>query len=182
MPAQPNIYRSFLEILQTYQRESIPIQDLYKQVDQLLGPSLDLIEEFKQLIPEAAAQAVAKRVTKDSAGLSSPAMTSRPLLMEKRSPEDAAKQHPNRDIDYLAKLVSVHTTNPFGMPPRKWYCWHCKFGPMDTTIDDHCNCCHRLKVEDARLSDRNPAEHTVEPQVTESSAETGASSSIRPPM
>jgi Paired amphipathic helix repeat len=53
----PEIYKQFLEILQTYQRESKPIQDVYAQVTQLFNTAPDLLEDFKQFLPESAAQA-----------------------------------------------------------------------------------------------------------------------------
>jgi len=73
---QPEIYKQFLEILQTYQRESKPIQDVYAQVTQLFGSAPDLLEDFKQFLPESAAQAKAqaqqaqKQAAEDAAMLS----------------------------------------------------------------------------------------------------------------
>lgn len=57
--AQPDIYKQFLEILQTYQRESKPIQDVYGQVTRLFNSAPDLLEDFKQFLPESAAHAKA---------------------------------------------------------------------------------------------------------------------------
>ncbi|KAK3648847.1 Transcriptional regulatory protein sin3 [Elasticomyces elasticus] len=57
--AHPDIYKQFLEILQTYQRESKPIQDVYSQVTRLFNGAPDLLEDFKQFLPESAAQAKA---------------------------------------------------------------------------------------------------------------------------
>ncbi|KAF2270735.1 hypothetical protein CC78DRAFT_528469 [Lojkania enalia] len=54
--SQPDIYKQFLEILQTYQRESKPIQDVYAQVTTLFSSAPDLLEDFKQFLPESAAQ------------------------------------------------------------------------------------------------------------------------------
>lgn len=48
-----------MEILQTYQRESKPIQDVYSQVTHLFKTAPDLLEDFKQFLPESAAQAKA---------------------------------------------------------------------------------------------------------------------------
>ncbi|KAF3480840.1 transcriptional repressor Sin3p [Arthroderma uncinatum] len=59
----PEIYKQFLEILQTYQRESKPIQDVYTQVTHLFGAAPDLLEDFKQFLPESAAQAKAQAAT-----------------------------------------------------------------------------------------------------------------------
>src|SRR6195952_2114126 len=57
--AQPDIYKQLLEILQTYQRESKPIGDVYSQVTKLFETAPDLLEDFKQFLPEAAAHAKA---------------------------------------------------------------------------------------------------------------------------
>ena len=60
--------------MQTYQRESKPIQDVYAQVTQLFSSAPDLLEDFKQFLPESAAQAkaqaAAKQATEDAAMLS----------------------------------------------------------------------------------------------------------------
>lgn len=53
---KPEIYKQFLEILQTYQREQKPIQDVYAQVTTLFSAADDLLEDFKQFLPESAAQ------------------------------------------------------------------------------------------------------------------------------
>lgn len=55
----PDIYKQFLEILQTYQRESKPIQDVYGQVTRLFSTAPDLLDDFKQFLPESAAAAKA---------------------------------------------------------------------------------------------------------------------------
>ncbi|KAI1271785.1 hypothetical protein F5Y07DRAFT_381852 [Xylaria sp. FL0933] len=52
---KPEIYKQFLEILQTYQRESKPIQEVYAQVTSLFSTAPDLLEDFKQFLPETAA-------------------------------------------------------------------------------------------------------------------------------
>lgn len=57
---QPEIYKQFLEILQTYQKESKPIQDVYAQVTQLFISAPDLLEDFKQFLPESAAHGKAQ--------------------------------------------------------------------------------------------------------------------------
>lgn len=54
--SQPDIYKQFLEILQTYQRESKPIQEVYAQVTRLFDSAPDLLEDFKQFLPESASQ------------------------------------------------------------------------------------------------------------------------------
>ncbi|KAI9737685.1 MAG: Transcriptional regulatory protein sin3 [Claussenomyces sp. TS43310] len=67
---KPEIYKQFLEILQTYQRESKPIQDVYAQVTSLFSEATDLLEDFKQFLPESAAQAkAAAKAAEDSAAM-----------------------------------------------------------------------------------------------------------------
>ncbi|KAL8994455.1 MAG: hypothetical protein Q9169_005579 [Polycauliona sp. 2 TL-2023] len=72
---QPDVYKQFLEILQTYQRDLKPIQDVYSQVTQLFSSDPDLLEDFKQFLPESAAQAkaqaaAARQATEDATMLS----------------------------------------------------------------------------------------------------------------
>ncbi|RMZ83954.1 hypothetical protein DV737_g1313, partial [Chaetothyriales sp. CBS 132003] len=64
---QPEIYKQFLEILQTYQRESKPIQDVYGQVTNLFHTAPDLLEDFKQFLPDTAAQAKSLAVARVAA-------------------------------------------------------------------------------------------------------------------
>ncbi|KAK9462804.1 uncharacterized protein V1516DRAFT_671173 [Lipomyces oligophaga] len=54
--SQPEIYKNFLEILQTYQREQKPIADVYAQVTMLFKDAPDLLDDFKQFLPDAAHQ------------------------------------------------------------------------------------------------------------------------------
>lgn len=49
---QPDIYKHFLEILQTYQREQKPIAEVYQQVTVLFQNAPDLLEDFKQFLPD----------------------------------------------------------------------------------------------------------------------------------
>lgn len=53
---QPDIYKQFLEILQTYQREQKPIGEVYEQVTQLFSSSPDLLNDFKQFLPDSGNQ------------------------------------------------------------------------------------------------------------------------------
>ena len=46
--SQPDIYKQFLEILQTYQREQKQIAEVYEQVTVLFANSPDLLDDFKQ--------------------------------------------------------------------------------------------------------------------------------------
>lgn len=49
---QPDIYKHFLEILQTYQREQKPISEVYEQVTVLFANLPDLLDDFKQFLPD----------------------------------------------------------------------------------------------------------------------------------
>lgn len=49
---RPDIYKSFLEILQKYQKEQKAIQDVYAQVTILFRDAPDLLEEFKEFLPD----------------------------------------------------------------------------------------------------------------------------------
>lgn len=49
---QPEIYKQFLEILQTYQREQLRISEVYSQVRQLFKEAPDLLEGFKNFLPD----------------------------------------------------------------------------------------------------------------------------------
>ncbi|KAG8924574.1 Transcriptional regulatory protein sin3 [Tulasnella sp. 418] len=48
----PDTYKQFLEILQTYQKEQRPIRDVYDQVTILFNHATDLLDEFKQFLPD----------------------------------------------------------------------------------------------------------------------------------
>ncbi|KTW30764.1 hypothetical protein T552_00476 [Pneumocystis carinii B80] len=49
---EPDTYKRFLEILQTYQKEQRPIQDVYAEVTVLFKTAPDLLDDFKQFLPE----------------------------------------------------------------------------------------------------------------------------------
>jgi len=52
---QPDIYKSFLDILHIYQKEQKSIKEVYEQVASLFRQHPDLLEEFTQFLPEAGA-------------------------------------------------------------------------------------------------------------------------------
>ncbi|KAI9260819.1 hypothetical protein BY458DRAFT_478371 [Sporodiniella umbellata] len=51
----PEIYKQFLEILQTYQKDQRPISEVYNQVYVLFNGATDLLAEFKQFLPDMTA-------------------------------------------------------------------------------------------------------------------------------
>lgn len=89
--AAPEIYKQFLEILQTYQRESKPIQDVYAQVTQLFNTAPDLLEDFKQFLPESAAHARAQERQRQ-------AEEAAPTSNLRGDPMGLPSQTPNRDV------------------------------------------------------------------------------------
>ncbi|KAJ1930185.1 hypothetical protein IWQ60_000510 [Tieghemiomyces parasiticus] len=52
---QPEQYKRFLEILQNYQRDGQPIQEVYTEVESLFSQCPDLLDEFKQFLPDTQA-------------------------------------------------------------------------------------------------------------------------------
>ncbi|RCI05964.1 Transcriptional regulatory protein sin3 [Rhizopus stolonifer] len=52
----PDTYKQFLEILQTYQKDHRPIQEVYAHVQYLFNGATDLLEEFKQFLPDITGQ------------------------------------------------------------------------------------------------------------------------------
>ncbi|KAL1879588.1 Transcriptional regulatory protein sin3 [Paecilomyces lecythidis] len=99
----PEIYKQFLEILQTYQRESKPIQDVYAQVTQLFNTAPDLLEDFKQFLPESAAQAkqqaqAARQAAEDAAPVSNvrgePGYSTAGVLAQSQTPSRDVKMPP----------------------------------------------------------------------------------------
>ncbi|KAI7878718.1 uncharacterized protein EV154DRAFT_524921 [Mucor mucedo] len=54
--SDPDIYKQFLEILQTYQKDQKPIQEVYAHVQFLFNGAPDLLDEFKQFLPDITGQ------------------------------------------------------------------------------------------------------------------------------
>lgn len=50
--SDPKTYQTFLDILQTYQRDARPIQEVYEQVNHLFREEPDLMVEFMQFLPD----------------------------------------------------------------------------------------------------------------------------------
>jgi hypothetical protein len=60
----PRDIEAILEILQTYQRESTPIQDVYSEIKNLFSSAPDLVVEFKQFVPESVAADIEVQTTR----------------------------------------------------------------------------------------------------------------------
>ncbi|GAA6061549.1 hypothetical protein JCM10212_001081, partial [Sporobolomyces blumeae] len=54
---EPDTYKTFLEILQTYQKDGRPIQEVYQQVTALFRDAPDLLDEFKAFLPDTSGEA-----------------------------------------------------------------------------------------------------------------------------
>lgn len=99
---QPEIYKNFLEILQTYQRESRPIQDVYGQVTSLFSEAPDLLRDFKQFLPDTTGQS-----KQESARLVAEEFPSSHLRGE---PERAARQTPKPEQSRLPPMGNFQPT------------------------------------------------------------------------
>ncbi|GAA5869035.1 hypothetical protein JCM3774_002456 [Rhodotorula dairenensis] len=64
---EPETYKAFLEILQTYQKEGRAIQDVYAQVTTLFHSAPDLLDEFKQFLPDTSAEGQAAAAASQAA-------------------------------------------------------------------------------------------------------------------
>ncbi|KAJ2151143.1 hypothetical protein J3F82_003538 [Coemansia sp. RSA 637] len=102
--AEPDRYKEFLEILQTYQKESRPIQDVYGQVQHLFSSAPDLLDEFKQFLPD-----ITEAGTAGMAGLNSPG----PVYARAGS---AAAQNQMNEAIASGRLPPVGNFAPAGTP------------------------------------------------------------------
>ncbi|ORE20323.1 hypothetical protein BCV71DRAFT_176005 [Rhizopus microsporus] len=64
---QPEIYKQFLEVLQTYQKDLKTIHEVYANIQYLFAGHDDLLEEFKQFLPEVQESRGFKRVMQTQA-------------------------------------------------------------------------------------------------------------------
>lgn len=86
--------------MQNYQRESKPIQDVYAQVTQLFSSAPDLLEDFKQFLPESAAHAKAQAQAQAAAKLAEDTTMSSSIRNEPpyAGPPHAQVQTPRPEI------------------------------------------------------------------------------------
>ncbi|KAH6578977.1 hypothetical protein BASA61_010573 [Batrachochytrium salamandrivorans] len=88
--AEPDTYKQFLEILQTYQREGKPIQEVYSQVQILFRGAPDLLDEFKQFLPDNSQQQPHNTQSSQASQLSN----SQPLSSQQQPPPPPHPQTP----------------------------------------------------------------------------------------
>ncbi|KAI9699199.1 MAG: Transcriptional regulatory protein sin3 [Bogoriella megaspora] len=108
--SQPDIYKQFLEILQTYQRESKPIQDVYAQVTHLFSSAPDLLEDFKQFLPESAAHARAQAARQAASGVMPEDVTMLSNLRDPVFPQSRTPQMPRNDQPKLPPMGNFAPT------------------------------------------------------------------------
>jgi len=90
--SEPDTYKQFLEILQTYQKEQKPIQEVYAQVQVLFNGSIDLLDEFKQFLPDTSGNQTPASSALFGLGQGSPPSIS--AVKKKRNPAYAEKVAP----------------------------------------------------------------------------------------
>eukprot|EP00629_Pelagomonadales_sp_RCC1024_P005781 CAMPEP_0119260724 /NCGR_PEP_ID=MMETSP1329-20130426/991_1 /TAXON_ID=114041 /ORGANISM="Genus nov. species nov., Strain RCC1024" /LENGTH=893 /DNA_ID=CAMNT_0007260163 /DNA_START=60 /DNA_END=2738 /DNA_ORIENTATION=- len=61
---EPEIYKAFLEILHTYQKEQRSIKDVLEQVSQLFADHSDLLREFTYFLPDAVQEQAKERLSR----------------------------------------------------------------------------------------------------------------------
>jgi hypothetical protein len=138
----PDIYKQFLEILQTYQRESKPIQDVYAQVTLLFNTAPDLLEDFKQFLPESAAQAKsqaisARQTTEDASVVSNvrgePNYSSSSALAQAQSSRSDVKMPPLGQFN--VKDSTKESKKRRGGPGAQGALGSAPAGPSPSTVD-----------------------------------------------
>mmetsp|Transcript_23573 Transcript_23573/g.70832 ORF Transcript_23573/g.70832 Transcript_23573/m.70832 type:complete len:678 (+) Transcript_23573:35-2068(+) len=61
---EPDIYKAFLEILHTYQKEQRSIKDVLEQVSELFADHPDLLKEFTYFLPDAVQEQAKERLSR----------------------------------------------------------------------------------------------------------------------
>lgn len=67
--SQPDVYKTFLEILQTYQREQLRIAEVYTQITALFQDAPDLLDDFQQFLPDMTQQRPSDTMLNDNVRL-----------------------------------------------------------------------------------------------------------------
>ena len=81
--SSPEIYRKFLEILHTYQKEQRGIKEVLDEVSSLFADHADLLKEFTYFLPDAV-QGVAKKQLDQAAAKAEERMRLRQLAQQKQ--------------------------------------------------------------------------------------------------
>ncbi|KAG0224512.1 Transcriptional regulatory protein sin3 [Actinomortierella wolfii] len=105
----PDTYKQFLELLQAYQKEMKPITDVYSHVTMLFKNAPDLLDEFKQFLPENG--------------------NPNPDLFGGMMPQPAAPTPPPRSMPVLSTLNNGMAVGDFSPPSSDPYMKKGSMGP-----------------------------------------------------
>ncbi|KAG0032703.1 Transcriptional regulatory protein sin3 [Podila clonocystis] len=94
----PDTYKQFLELLQAYQKEMKPITDVYSHVTLLFKNAPDLLDEFKQFLPENG-------------------NPPNPDLFDEMMPQPSTPAPPSRSMPVLSTLSNGMAVGDFPSPP-----------------------------------------------------------------
>ncbi|KAG0335816.1 Transcriptional regulatory protein sin3 [Podila humilis] len=94
----PDTYKQFLELLQAYQKEMKPITDVYSHVTLLFKNAPDLLDEFKQFLPENG-------------------HPPNPDLFDEMMPQPSTPAPPSRSMPVLSTLSNGMAVGDFPSPP-----------------------------------------------------------------
>lgn len=103
------VYKRFLDILQTYQKEQRTIKEVYKQVSELFRDHQDLLQEFSHFLPED------QPAHGSRAALQLGAQTSGYML------NAVPKHHEGADVDYVTGNSKVTALYPVMLPGTPQY-------------------------------------------------------------
>lgn len=119
--SDPKTYQTFLDILQTYQRDARPIQEVYEQVNQLFRGAPDLMAEFMQFLPDPSVNSTQhSAINPGAAPLSNPGgippipidCSQSSLSTSKRNPSDNFSSLPSDSKHVLSSQTGVSILNP----------------------------------------------------------------------
>ncbi|KAG0944553.1 hypothetical protein G6F57_002257 [Rhizopus arrhizus] len=108
----PETYKRFLEILQTYQKGENPIHKVYEEVKVLLNGSTELLDEFKQFLPEP------KLRKKRLGNIPSPSMSKRSKHYHHKEEIETSDvrslaPNPREEVDYATSNFSAEESEFF---------------------------------------------------------------------
>ncbi|KAI9259908.1 hypothetical protein BY458DRAFT_517000 [Sporodiniella umbellata] len=105
--SQPEIYKKFLEILQTYQKGEKPIQKVYEEVKVLFNGSNELLDEFKQFLPEP------KQRKKRLGNIPSLSISKKTKTHHYKEEADTSNVRSSEEVDYTQPTFSTEEAEFF---------------------------------------------------------------------
>ncbi|GAA6019428.1 hypothetical protein JCM10207_001383 [Rhodosporidiobolus poonsookiae] len=113
---EPETYKAFLEILQTYQKEGRAIQDVYAQVTTLFHSAPDLLDEFKQFLPDTSAEGQAAAAAAQQPAARAPAKRGTLGLAKDAGPAKRAKTASSKTAGVTDKSKGKRKADVGGSP------------------------------------------------------------------